>query len=87
MKILLCIGLSMALLAGCKSAADSGKPSMDSLNAESKKCIQIANEAEANMNKAMAEGNTDAATAYKATMDSALKANVMIGQQMSELDK
>ena len=57
------------------------------LNAQSKQCIRTINSAEQAINVAIASGDKELAAEYQKTMDSAARANVMIGQKLMALEK
>ena len=57
------------------------------LNAQSKQCISTMNSAEQAQNAAIANGNKEIAAACQKTIDSAARANALIGQQLMELQK
>jgi len=59
----------------------------EALNKQSKECIALMNALEPDMNAANAAGNTDAAKAIQARIDSAARENVMIGQKLMALEK
>jgi hypothetical protein len=57
------------------------------LNEQSRACIAIMNAVEEQMNAANAAGDTQTASAFKATMDSAATENAKIGQKLMALAK
>jgi hypothetical protein len=59
----------------------------DSLNKQSRACIALMNSLEDEKNAAITAGNTEAATALSARIDSAARENVLIGQKLMALEK
>jgi len=57
------------------------------LNEQSKKCIALMNSLEEEKNSAQASGDAARANALQASIDSAAKENVMIGQKLMALEK
>lgn len=57
------------------------------LNEQSKACIRLMNQYEEQQKAAYAAGDAEKAKAFGISIDSAAKANVMIGQQLMALDK
>lgn len=84
MKQIVLIAFITTTFFSCDSEKETD---MDALNTASKKCISIANEAEANKNNALANGNVELAAKYQTTMDSAFRENALIGQKMLSADK
>lgn len=58
-----------------------------SLNLQSKACIALMNKLEEDMNAAYAAGDAATAQALKASIDSAARENVLIGQKLMALEK
>ncbi len=59
----------------------------EALNKQSRACIALMNSLEVEMNAAYAAGNAQLASTLKASIDSAARENVMIGQKLMALDK
>jgi len=59
----------------------------EALNKQSRECIALMNSLEVDMNAAYAAGNAQLAGTLKASIDSAARENVMIGQKLMALDK
>lgn len=88
MKRIITLAL-VAMFAACNSnsetAADKGNADKEKeLNDRSKECIRIMNRAETDKQQALANGDSAGAEAAQKTIDSAARANAMIGQEMMQ---
>ena len=75
------------------TGTDDDEPKVDieaeknSLNLQSKACIALMNKLEEDMNAAYAAGDAATAKTLKASIDSAARENVLIGQKLMALEK
>ena len=88
MKIIVALFLLPAMIAcNSGSSTDNVSAKKNELNERSKECIRIMNRAEQERSAALAAGDAASAEMLQQRIDSAAKANVMIGQKLMELDK